>query len=155
MTVRSYTHHLQTGILFLHFFLRLKILTNAQKLTKKQQLHKSLWSKRGTTCPREALKRRRRRRRRRRKKSPQDKVLLRKSSKLLFLWAQVALLLAHVPVQTLSQTFEPVVHWVPETDGWDGVARGGDGDARERRGEMSISNCRTCNQTFRSKLGKL
>lgn len=48
----------------------------------------------------------------------------------------MALLLAHVPMQTLSQTFKPVVHWVPETDGWDGEARRGDGDAGERRGEL-------------------
>lgn len=61
------------------------------------------------------------------------KVFVSKHSKLLFLRAQVALLLAHVPVQTLSQAFEPVVDGVAETDGWDGEARCGDGDAAETR----------------------
>lgn len=55
------------------------------------------------------------------------------TSELVVLWAEVVLLLPHVPVQTLRQALEPVVDRVLETDGGDGEAGSGDGYAE--RGE--------------------
>lgn len=54
------------------------------------------------------------------------------TSELLVLWAEVVLLLPHVPVQTLRQALEPVVDRVLETDGRDGEAGSGDGDTGRR-----------------------
>lgn len=65
----------------------------------------------------------------------------------------MALLLAHVPVQTLSQAFEPVVHRVAETDGWDREARSGDGDAGER--ERDTSQILNMQPNFNGHLKKL
>lgn len=48
-------------------------------------------------------------------------------------------------MQTLRQALEPVVDRVLETDGWDGEAGGGDGDAvGGRRGEGGVRGKEKC-----------
>lgn len=50
------------------------------------------------------------------------------ASELFVLWAEVVLLLPHIPVQTLGQALKPVVDRVAKTDGGNGEAGSGDGN---------------------------
>lgn len=61
---------------------------------------------------------------------------------------QPRLLLAHIPMQTLGQTVEPVVNQVMTTDGGHRVAGGGDLNTdRERRRERGSERERVCEQS--------